>query len=261
MKLNDLSYILEAYQAGIEGRYQDGASEFMAAAARAGEAELLRESDVWFFGFDMMPPALHGLIAAVAAACDGTHLLLPLDNDPNARDFDAFLPMQRAFERLCTAARRAGTQGWSEFSSRRRRTPPERLRIPRPPAVQPADKASRPALRVALRPLNPPRRPLRARPITIKPSRSTSAPSSPGFGAPDARGRHRPHRAGCEDARRRLQPTAPHGGRRPAAPRRPSHPGARAVGLSGSEGRPSRARNPADAAAQPAGGAACSPRR
>lgn len=110
MKLNDLSYILEAYQAGIEGRYQDGASEFMAAAARAGEAEFLRESDVWFFGFDMMPPALHGLIAAVAAACDGTHLLLPLDNDPNARDFDAFLPMQRAFERLCTAARRAGTR-------------------------------------------------------------------------------------------------------------------------------------------------------
>ena len=110
MKLNDLSYILEAYQAGIEGRYQDGASEFIAAAARAGEAEFLRQSDVWFFGFDMMPPALHGLIAAVAAACDGTHLLLPLDNDPNARDFDAFLPMQRAFERLCTAARRAGTR-------------------------------------------------------------------------------------------------------------------------------------------------------
>ena len=51
-----------------------------------------------------------GLLPAVAAACDGTHLLLPLDNDPNARDFDAFLPMQRAFERLCTAARRAGTR-------------------------------------------------------------------------------------------------------------------------------------------------------
>ncbi|MEE1201028.1 MAG: hypothetical protein U0L09_10285, partial [Christensenellales bacterium] len=109
MKLNDLSHILEAYEMLLEGRYQDGESEFNAASARAGEAPFLRDRAVWFFGFDMMPPTLHHLIAAVAAACPRTGLFLPLENDSSARDFDAFLPMQRAFTRIVGAAKLAGT--------------------------------------------------------------------------------------------------------------------------------------------------------
>lgn len=107
LKLNDLSHILEAYQTALEGRYQDGESEFLAAAAEASGADFLRACEAWFFGFDMMPPTLHSLIAAVAAVAQ-TGLFLPLENDPEARDFDAFLPMQRAFDRLCAAAKRAG---------------------------------------------------------------------------------------------------------------------------------------------------------
>lgn len=107
LKLNDLSYILEAYGALIEDRYQDGTSEFNAAILRAREAAFLRECAVWFHGFDMMPPALHGLIASVGAVTDAG-LLLPLENDEHARDFDAFLPMFRALEQLSIAAKRLG---------------------------------------------------------------------------------------------------------------------------------------------------------
>ena len=108
MKLNDLSYILEAYESLLEGRYQDGESEFLAAVDRVRGAAFLQECDVWFFGFDMVPPTLHELIAAVAAVCENTNIFLPLENDPRARDFDAFLPMQHAMERLIAAARRNG---------------------------------------------------------------------------------------------------------------------------------------------------------
>lgn len=107
LKLNDLSYILEAYGALIEDRYQDGTSEFNAAILRAREAAFLRECAVWFHGFDMMPPTLHGLIASVGAVTDAG-LLLPLENDERARDFDAFLPMFRALEQLSIAAKRLG---------------------------------------------------------------------------------------------------------------------------------------------------------
>lgn len=107
LKLNDLSYILEAYGALIEDRYQDGTSEFNAAILRTREAAFLRECAVWFHGFDMMPPTLHGLIASVGAVTDAG-LLLPLENDEHARDFDAFLPMFRALEQLSIAAKRLG---------------------------------------------------------------------------------------------------------------------------------------------------------
>ena len=108
MKLTDLAIILEAYEALIEGRFQDGESEFNHAIARAGEAEFLRRADVYFFGFDLTPSTLHGLIAAVGAACPRTNVFLPLENDPEARDFDTFQSMQNVFERLYHAAKLAG---------------------------------------------------------------------------------------------------------------------------------------------------------
>lgn len=106
MKLNDLSHILEAYETLIEGRYQDGEAEFGAAILRARDAAFLKDCDVWFFGFDMVPPTLHDLMATVAAVTE-CGVFLPLENDENARDFDAFLPMQKALERLAFAAKRA----------------------------------------------------------------------------------------------------------------------------------------------------------
>ena len=110
MKLRDLSVILEAYGRLIEGRYQDGESEFAHAIALAGEAAFLREAAVTFFGFDLTPPTLHGLIAAVGALCPRTTVFFPLENDPEARDFECFLPLQQCFDRLCRACARAGAE-------------------------------------------------------------------------------------------------------------------------------------------------------
>lgn len=110
LKLNDLSHILESYESLIEGRYQDGEAEFNAAIVRARDAAFLRTCSVWFFGFDMVPPTLYDLIAAVAAVCPRAGILMPLENDVHARDFDAFVPMERACNRLLQSARRAGAQ-------------------------------------------------------------------------------------------------------------------------------------------------------
>lgn len=107
MKLADLAVIQEAYEALLDGRYQDGESEFAEAAARARDADFLKSADVTFYGFDLTPPTLHALMAAVAAACPDTRVFLPLANDSDARDFDVFAPMEACFFRLCAAARRA----------------------------------------------------------------------------------------------------------------------------------------------------------
>lgn len=117
MKLDDLGVILEAYEELIEGRFQDGEAEFARAVERAGDAEFLRRANVYFYGFDLTPPTLHALIAAVAAVCPETCVFMPLANDENARDYDAWLPLKACFDRLYNAAARA--------SGRR----PERVRV------------------------------------------------------------------------------------------------------------------------------------
>lgn len=108
MKLRDLAIILETYEQLIDGRFQDGEDEFNHAIARAGSAAFLRQCDVQFFGFDITPPTLHNLIAAVAAVCPQTSIYLPLENDRNARDFDAYLPLQASYDRLFHAALLSG---------------------------------------------------------------------------------------------------------------------------------------------------------
>jgi len=112
MKLDDLGVILEAYEDLLEGRFQDGESEFNEAVERASDAAFLKDACVLFYGFDLTPPTLHRLISAVGAACANTHVFLPLANDENARDFDAFLPLKGCLERMIVAARRADV--WPE---------------------------------------------------------------------------------------------------------------------------------------------------
>lgn len=107
MKLDDLGVILEAYEALLEGRFQDGEAEFARAVERAGRADFLRRAHVYFYGFDLTPPSLHALIGAVAATCPETSAFLPLANDENARDFDAYLPLKACYERLFNAVARA----------------------------------------------------------------------------------------------------------------------------------------------------------
>ncbi|MBQ3424693.1 MAG: PD-(D/E)XK nuclease family protein [Clostridia bacterium] len=106
MKLDDMGVILEAYEGLLAGRYQDGESEFAEAARRAREVRSLKDAAVYFFGFDLTPPSLHRLMAAVAAVCGETHVFLPLAGEAEGRDLDAYLPMRDCLDRLVAAARR-----------------------------------------------------------------------------------------------------------------------------------------------------------
>ena len=103
-KLEDAAAILAAYERALEGRYEDGEGELTLAALKAAQAPFLRGARLWFYGFDMMPPTLHALIAAVAAAGEAT-LLLPLESDARARDADLFRPLHASARRLETQAR------------------------------------------------------------------------------------------------------------------------------------------------------------
>ena len=110
LKLRDLALIQAAYEGLIAGRYQDGEEEFRQAVALSAQAEFLNNSDVTFFGFDLTPPTLHGLIAAVGAACPDCRVFLPLENDRSAPDFECFVPLQQSYDRLWRACVDAGVE-------------------------------------------------------------------------------------------------------------------------------------------------------
>lgn len=108
MKLGDLAAILEAYEALLSGRFQDSEAEFGDAAERVSGAAFLRSADVTFFGFDLTPPTLHRLIAAVGGVCDDVRVFLPLENDESARDIDVYAPLDACFSRLLRCCAQAG---------------------------------------------------------------------------------------------------------------------------------------------------------
>ena len=104
LKFNDLATLLEQYESLIENRYLDGAGEFLAAAECAVSADFLENCSVWFYGFDMMPPALHQLIAAVGCRSAETGVFLSLENDVKAPDAYVFDPIKNVFDHISNAA-------------------------------------------------------------------------------------------------------------------------------------------------------------
>ena len=108
LKLRDLSAILSSYERLIEGRFQDGESEFNDAVDGAGAAEFLRRADVTFYGFDLTPSTLHRLMAAVSAVSQETRVFLPLSDEEADGDRDIFVPMKRCYDRLIRVCGNAG---------------------------------------------------------------------------------------------------------------------------------------------------------
>ena len=108
MKFSDLAALMEIYAEQTAGLYQDGETELIAAAERAGRADFLRDADLWFFGFDIMPPTLTALIAAVSGMAQGAALFLPLANDADARDYDCYRPIEKQMNRLAAVCAGAG---------------------------------------------------------------------------------------------------------------------------------------------------------
>lgn len=99
-KLMDFALLLGAYEGAMGDRFADGVVQYQVLCDRLKDAEFVRRGEFYLYGFDMIPPALHRVIANLAELSLGAHLYLPLENDGDARDFDSFLPLQRSFERL-----------------------------------------------------------------------------------------------------------------------------------------------------------------
>ena len=108
LRLGDLAAILEKYMELTEGRYLDGETELISAAAGCGRAAFLRDSAVWFYGYDLVPPTLYELMAALSCVCRETGVFMPLPAEEDTADADCFLPLKRARDRLCAQVRAAG---------------------------------------------------------------------------------------------------------------------------------------------------------
>ena len=108
-KLGDLARIWTAYEEALRGRYMDGEDELERALSRLDNAPFLRDARIWANGFELVSPTLARTLTALAGRRD-TALLLPLEMDEGAGDYDAFEPVRRSFARLCRMMADAGVE-------------------------------------------------------------------------------------------------------------------------------------------------------
>lgn len=98
-KMSDLSLIWTAYEEMLSGRYLDGEDELFCALERLDRAPFLNGAHIWAHGFELVSPTLAHTLSALSAGHD-VSLLLPLECDEQAGDYDVFEPVRRTFERL-----------------------------------------------------------------------------------------------------------------------------------------------------------------
>lgn len=168
MKLDDLGVILEAYEGLLEGRFQDGETEFSEAVARAGGADFLKNAAVYFYGFDLTPPTLHSLIGAVSAASRDASVFLPLANDEHVRDYDAFLPLKACYDRLYVAARRANAWPTRVYVESEGEPAEDRLIVPAPRQADELAALSRELFAYPVMPVRSATPPKRVQAVTLK---------------------------------------------------------------------------------------------
>ena len=99
LRLLDLAAVMDAVNARMQDRYQDGDTELIAAAARAESAAFIEGARFFFYGFDMMPHTLIQLVGRIAARADA-QLFFPLKNDAEARDYLCYQGAEQALGRI-----------------------------------------------------------------------------------------------------------------------------------------------------------------
>ena len=99
LRLLDLAAVMDAVNARMQDRYQDGDTELIAAAARAESAAFIEGACFFFYGFDMMPHTLIQLVGRIAARADA-QLFFPLKNDAEARDYLCYQGAEQALGRI-----------------------------------------------------------------------------------------------------------------------------------------------------------------
>ncbi len=99
LRLLDLAAVMDAVQARMQNRYQDGDTELIAAADRVPGAECLSGARFFFYGFDMMPHTLIRLVGQIARRADA-QLFFALKNDDAARDYMCYRGAEQALMRI-----------------------------------------------------------------------------------------------------------------------------------------------------------------
>ncbi len=100
MKLWDLAVLYQLYEQQLEGKFLDGDDEAQAAAQRSVRTPLVRDAQVWVYGFDLITPNLTRLLSAMHPACKEISVLLQMQNDANAGDYDVYSPALRSLAQL-----------------------------------------------------------------------------------------------------------------------------------------------------------------
>lgn len=107
MKLSDAAQLFEAYERQLAGRFVDGEDVQRELLARLDASGVVREAEVFVYGFDMITPTFAAELCQIAKIAKGLTLALVLDAPP-ARDAALYEPAQRSLLRLEAMLREAG---------------------------------------------------------------------------------------------------------------------------------------------------------
>ncbi|MBE5792734.1 MAG: hypothetical protein E7322_11385 [Clostridiales bacterium] len=116
-KMHDVALLFKAYEAEIEGKFQDGEDEMEEAIRRMADAPSIRNARIFAFGFDLTTPIWNRLFAAAASVSIEAGVFLPLENDGMARDFTLYQPLQASYERILKRLREKGVSYKREYLS------------------------------------------------------------------------------------------------------------------------------------------------
>lgn len=105
-KITDLAAMYEAYDGILAGKYVDGEDVLTRAIQVLPQTDIVRDADVFVYGFDMITDDFARLLCAVAGQCRQSHVYLVMDRE-DAPDGDCFKPVRDSAERLRSRLRQA----------------------------------------------------------------------------------------------------------------------------------------------------------
>lgn len=104
-KLREVGLILNQYQEAIKGKYVDNEDYMCLYRDLAPESPVVRDSEIWFYGFDTIPPRSIETIVKMAKGADSVNIVV------NDTDFDLEKILIRRIEK---AAGQAGVEVFAE---------------------------------------------------------------------------------------------------------------------------------------------------
>lgn len=106
-KMHDLACIYSAYEAVLSHKFVDGEDALAYAMTSLERTGMVRDADVYVYGFDLITDDFARLLTAVAAQCRQADVYLVMDR-AEAPDGDCFKPARDSAERLRMYLRKRG---------------------------------------------------------------------------------------------------------------------------------------------------------